>query len=121
MTWDAARAAKRDGDVVLAARRVARIAARPSRIRGLAGVLLFRWRGRRRTSQVGRSGAPTLAIVGDAPARDVAGYEPVRPSGGSRLARYAGLARRPTAALLVEGPVDRVAATILRIEPLQGP
>jgi rhamnosyltransferase len=120
MTWDAARAAQRDGDLVLAARRLGRIAAHPTRVRGLAAVLVFRWRARRRTSRVGRSGAPTLAVIGAGPARDVDGYEPVRPSGGSRLARYAGLARRPTAALLVEGRGDRVAARLLRIEALEG-
>ena len=121
MTWDAARAAQHEGNLVLAMRRLARIVVHPSRVRGLAGVLLFRWRGRRRTSQVGRSGAPTLAVVGGRPARDEAGYESVRPPGKSRLARYANLARRPTAALLVEGPADRVAAKLLRIEALEAP
>ena len=122
MGWDMARsAAQRDGDLVLAAHRLGRIAAHPSRVRGLAAVLVFRWRARRRTSQVGRSGAPTLAVVGAGPAGDVDGYERVRPSGGSRLARYAGLARRPTAALLVERRADRVAAKLLRIEALEGP
>jgi rhamnosyltransferase len=119
MTWDAARSAQHDGRPALAARHLARIAARPARVRSLAGVLRFRRRGRRRTSQVARTGAPTLAVLGDAPAVPVSGYAVVRPRGATRLARAARLVRRPTAALLVQGRTDRALAALLRIEPVR--
>jgi glycosyltransferase involved in cell wall biosynthesis len=125
MMWDVARTAERDGDLALAARCLARIAINPVRMRALASVLLLRWRGRRRTHRVARSGAPTIALLGAVPSNrapeagvEFTPYEVLRPTGGTRLVQYLSLARRPAAALLVNGAADRLVARILGMHPV---
>jgi hypothetical protein len=123
MAWDAGRAALRAGDRRAAARRVSYAIARPLRLRALLGLLLFRFRARRRSFRVARSGAPTVAIVGDArrlvrmPSA-AAGFEPVVASGRTRLGRYVALSRRPASALIVENAVDRAVARALGMQPI---
>jgi hypothetical protein len=123
--WDVARTAERSGDIGLAARHLARIAASPVRMRALASMLVLRWRGRRRTCRIARSGAPTIAVLGsgrnsqrsDADVQ-FSRYEVVNPPGATRLTQYLNLAKRPAAALLVDGPVDRLVAHGLGMEPV---
>jgi hypothetical protein len=127
MAWDAARMAQRDGDVALAARHLSRLVVEPARIRVLFGVLVFRWRARRRSFRVGSSGAPTLAVLGERPTAmpatrpDVPTYELVSPHGATRIARYLDLARRPAAALLVDGLADRAVAKVLGMGAIRCP
>ena len=126
MTWDAARAAERDGDYAAVIRHLTSIAFDPARIGALLRVWHFRWQGRRRSFLVARSGAPTVAVLGDrAPAaqqpaeREFATYELVRRPGATKLARYLALARRPTAAVIAEGPMDRAVAAALRVRAIK--
>jgi GT2 family glycosyltransferase len=123
MMWDVARTAERDGDLGLAARHLARIAISPVRMRALASVLLVRWRGRRRTGRVGRSGSPTIALLRPWPDSQMSQadlelppYELLRPQGTTRLAQYMSLAHRPAAALFVNGPADRFVARVLGMQ-----
>jgi hypothetical protein len=122
MAWDGARTAQRDGDLELAARHLVRIVADPARLRFLLRVLVVRWRERRRSLQVGRSGAPTLAVVGE-PHHDVAlefpAFEVTTPAGETTVARYVSLARRPTSALLVNGFADRAIARVLGMRAIR--
>jgi glycosyltransferase involved in cell wall biosynthesis len=123
MAWDAGRAALRAGDRRAAARSVAYALARPLRLRALLGLLLFRFRARRRSMRVARSGAPTVAIAGDGNGvarRPVAaaGFELVVTPGRTRLGRYLALARRPATALIVANPVDRAVARALGMRPI---
>lgn len=128
MTWDIARVAARNGDRAQAARHLARIAVSPARMRALAGVLLWRWRGRRRTSRIARSGAPTLAVVGPPRSKrapevelDLTPYEVLTPPGAITLMQYLSLARRPAAALLVTRRADRLVARLLGMHPVAHP
>ena len=128
MGWDMARSAHAEGDPVRAARLLLPILVDPRRARTLAVILIDRWRGRRRTRRIARSGAPTIALIGTE-ARDpgarvmVRGttYEPLVPEGASRLAQYRSLARRPAAALLVTRPADRCLARLLGMRAVRGP
>jgi GT2 family glycosyltransferase len=127
MRWDMARSAHADGDTARAARLLMPVVVDPRRARTLAAILLDRWRGRRRTRRIARSGAPTIALIGTE-ARDAGAlamvrgttYEPLVPEGASRLAQYRSLARRPAAALLVTGPADRWVARLLRMRAVRG-
>jgi glycosyltransferase involved in cell wall biosynthesis len=121
MSWDAARLAQWSGDGRLAISHLARVARSPTRLRALLEELRARLRTRRRSSQVTRSGAPTLAVVDPStvPSQPPAGFEAVVPPGRTRAARYAALARHPTAALLVGGHGDRVLAQMLGMRAIR--
>jgi hypothetical protein len=128
MEWDMARSAHADGDPARAARLLVPILVDPRRARRLVVVLMDRWRGRRRTRRIARSGAPTIALIGTQPDDPntplvVQGttYEPLVPEGASRRAQYRSLVRRPAAALLVTRPVDRCVARLLRMRAVRGP
>jgi glycosyltransferase involved in cell wall biosynthesis len=125
MAWDAGRAALRAGDRRAAARRLRHAVVRPLRLRALLGLLLFRFRARRRSFRIARSGAPTVAIVGGTNRLALtpgaaAGLEPVVPPGRTRLGRYVALARRPASALMAENAVDRAVARVLGMRPIAG-
>jgi GT2 family glycosyltransferase len=119
--WDAARSAQRSGQRRLALNHLARIARSPQGTRALVRELSVRQRGRRRSSQVTRSGTPTLAVLDPAaaPTRPPAGFALVVPPGRSRLARYAALARRPAAAALVRGRGERILVRALGMRPVR--
>ena len=126
MTWDAARAAERAGNYRAAIRYLTSIAIDPVRMHALLRVWLFRWRGRRRSFLVARSGAPTVAVLGNRPPaaeqpadHEFAAYELVRRPGATKLARYLDLARRPTAAVIAEGLMDRAVAAALGVHAIK--
>jgi GT2 family glycosyltransferase len=128
MGWDMARSAHADGDPARAARLLVPILVDPRRARRLAVILMDRWRGRRRTRRIARSGAPTIALMGTQPEDPrtplvVQGttYEPLVPEGASRFAQYRSLARRPAAALLVTRRADRCLARLLGMRAVRGP
>jgi GT2 family glycosyltransferase len=128
MRWDMARSAHADGDPARATRLLMPVVGDPRRTRTLVAILLDRWRGRRRTRRIARSGAPTIALIGihpedPSPRLVVQGttYEPLVPEGTSRLAQYRSLARRPAAALLVNRPADRCLARLLGMRAVRGP
>lgn len=128
MGWDMARSAHADGDPARAARLLAPIVVDPRRARRLAVILMDRWRGRRRTRRIARSGAPTIALIGAQPRDprtplvvDGTTFEPLVPEGERLLAQYWSLARRPAAALLVTRPADRCVARLLRMRAVRGP
>ena len=120
MSWDAARSAQRSGEGRLALRHLTRVARSPEGARAILGELGVRYRARRRSSQVTRSGAYTLAVV-DAAAPDEpppASFELVVPPGRTKLARYGALARRPAAAVLVAGRAERILVRALGMRPV---
>jgi hypothetical protein len=125
MAWDSGRAALRHGNRLLGVRRILAAFAHPARARALLDLLVFRLRGRRRSFRVARSGARTLAVLGGderlrTVMRDpVPGFEPVVPPGGTRLQRYASLARRPAGGLLLEGGLDRLLARALGMQAIE--
>jgi GT2 family glycosyltransferase len=128
MRWDMARSAHADGDPARAARLLMPVVGDPRRARTLVAILLDRWRGRRRTRRIARSGAPTIALIGIQPEDPsvrlvVQGttYEPLVPEGTSLVAQYCSLVRRPAAALLVTRPADRCLARVLGMRAVRGP
>jgi glycosyltransferase involved in cell wall biosynthesis len=119
--WDAARLAERSGDRGLALRHLAEVVRRPRRTRGLFRELRVRHQARRRSSQVLPSGASTLAVANpkrsDIPAP--VGFAVVVPPGRTKISRYAALVRRPTAAILADGPAERVLARVLGMQAMR--
>jgi hypothetical protein len=115
MEWDTARLAQRSGDGRGALRHLGRVARNPNRLRALLRELRVRQAARRRSSQITRSGTHTLAVVDPAaaPILPPAGFTVVVPRGRTKLARYAALARRPAAAVLVYGRAERMLVRIL--------
>jgi hypothetical protein len=120
MSWDAARAAQRSGDYSAAARHLAAIARSRAGVAAVLTELKVRYRGRRRSTRVGASGQPTLAILDADHAGDWAldGYVLVIPPGPTKLARYLALTRRPAAAALAATPVERVLVRALGMQPI---
>ena len=118
--WDAARAAQRSGEGRLALGHLARIARNPRGARALLRELRVRHRGRRRSFQVARTGARTLAVVdpATAPNEPPPGFVLVVPPGRSKLGRYLALARRPTAGVVVGGRRERALARALGLRPV---
>jgi hypothetical protein len=128
MGWDMARSAQAEGDPARAARLLLPILVDPRRARTLAVILIDRWRERRRTRRIARSGAPTIALIGtlrETPSTPLVvhgtTHEPLVPKGASRLAQYRSLARRPAAALLVTRQADRCVARLLGMRAVRGP
>jgi GT2 family glycosyltransferase len=123
MAWDAARLARRSGDGRGALRHMGRVARNPKRLRGLLRELRVRQAARRRSSQITRSGTHTLAVVDPAAAATPppAGFSVVIPPDRTKLARYAALARRPPAAVLVHGRAGRALVRILGMRAVPSP
>ncbi|HEX8742432.1 MAG TPA: glycosyltransferase family 2 protein [Thermoleophilaceae bacterium] len=92
----------RRGDGRTVARCAAFIARHPSRIAGLGGLLLRRWRLRRRSASVTRAGTPTVAVLA-----------------GRRvpLAGLVSLVRRPPGVAVVDSPAQRALVRALGIRP----
>jgi GT2 family glycosyltransferase len=101
--WDALRAALREGDRHAARQEVAGLA-KPARAGALAGLLARRWRSRRRSSGLTRSGSPSVAVLpGVADPSTLSADGPVidlRDAGGT-LRAVAQLARRPAGVAMV--------------------
>jgi hypothetical protein len=118
--WDAARSAQRAGEGRLALAHLAGVARNPHGARALLRELRVRHAGRRRSSQVTRSGARTLAVVDPptAPAEPPPGFALMVPPGRTKLARYLALARRPASAVLVAGRPERLLARALGMRPV---
>lgn len=118
--WDAARSAQRAGEGRLALGHLAHVARNPHGAGALLRELRVRHRGRRRSWQVTRSGARTLAVVDPeaAPAEPPPGFAMMVPPGRSKLERYLALARRPAAAVLVDRPAERVLVRALGMRPV---
>jgi glycosyltransferase involved in cell wall biosynthesis len=118
--WDAARSAQRAGESRRAMGHLAQVARNPQGTRALVRELLARHRGRRRSSQVTRTGARTLAVVDPAaaPTQPPPGFALVVPPGDTKPARYIALARRPAAAALVDGRAERILARALGMRPV---
>ena len=118
--WDAARSAQRAGEGRQALGHIAHVARNPQRTRAVVRELVVRHRGRRRSSQVTRTGAPTLAVVDPAaaPAQPPPGFAFVVPPGETKPARYIALARRPAAATLVAGRAERILVRALGMRPV---
>jgi hypothetical protein len=121
MAWDAARSAQRSGDLRLALAYLGRIAASPRGALAVQRELRARRGGRRRSWQVTPAGVRTLAVVDPsrAPREPPAGFAVVIPRGRTKLARYAALGRRPTAAAMVHGPVERLLVRALGMPPIR--
>jgi GT2 family glycosyltransferase len=121
MGWDAARLAQRAGDGRLALRHLAQVARSPRRTRSLLRELRHRHGARRVSWRVVRSGERTLAVIEPETARGQlpTGFAIVVPSGRTKLARYAELARRPTSAVVVRGRGERVLARVLGLDAVR--
>jgi GT2 family glycosyltransferase len=118
--WDAARSAQRSGEGRLALAHLVRLARNPSGARALLRELRVRHGGRRRSWQVTRTGARTLAVVDPAAAPDTPppGFALIVPPGASKLERYLALARHPAAAVLVAGRGERALVRALGMRPV---
>jgi hypothetical protein len=119
--WDSLGDALAAGAWARATRQVVRIVQRPARLRGVLGVLRWRFRARRMTSRVTRRGGPSVAIaVRDPRLRDSllgpdGSAEIVDFGAGSLIRGIARLAHRPTGILLVDRRWMAILGWFLRI------
>jgi hypothetical protein len=120
MSWDAARAAQRSGDYSAAARHLAAISRSRAGVAAVLTELKVRYRARRRSTRVGASGQPTLALVDGGLAQDSVpgGFAVVVPSGSTKAARYVSLARRPAAAVVAARRSERLLVRALGMQPI---
>lgn len=121
--WDAVRAALRARSSGAVAWEAARMVSSGTRISGVIGVLMWRWRSRRRGSAVARDGSPTVAIMATSPAR----RERAREATSTRVRRelpayelrtWLTLARHPTGEAIGCPRLLRPALKALGITPV---